>query len=292
MKKVKFGYVAIVGETNVGKSTLLNAILKEKISIATRRKNTTRNMIQGIYNDKDSQIVFIDTPGFIKNTKNIYDKKIEKEISNSISEIDILLFLTPFWKEINDNDLKRINNLKNVKKYLLITQIDRSKNKHEIFTYASKFQKEKTFDKIIPISSRKNLNVTNLIEELKKDLPLDSPHFEIDNKTNYEKEFFIKEIIREKLLLNLNYEIPHQLLIQITNIKENEKKIELEAKIILNRDSHKGIIIGKNGEMIDKIKEFVIYDLEKKYNKKIIIKFIIKVEKDWKNKANIIGENY
>lgn len=288
MKKINFGYVAIIGETNVGKSTLLNAILKEKVSIATRRKNTTRNMIQGIYNDSNSQIVFIDTPGFLKNIKSVYDKKIEKEINNSISEIDIILFLIPFWKDINKNDLKRINNLKNIKKYLIITQIDRAKNKEEIFNYARKYKDEKAFDKIIPISAKKNLNIFNLLEELKKDLPLDIPHFELADKSIYDKDFFIKEIIREKLLLNLNYEIPHQILIEIISLKENEKKMEIEAKIILNKENHKGIIIGKQGEMINKVKEFVIKDLEKKYNKKIILKFIIKVEKDWKNKINII----
>lgn len=289
MEKVKFGFVSIIGEANAGKSTLLNKILKDNISIATKRKNTTKKSIKAIYNDQDSQIVFVDTPGFLK-VRTLYDKKVNSEIDNFLQDLNIILFLTPFYQEINENKINQIFKLKgNAKIYLIITKIDLDLGKQKVFQIATKYKKYK-FDKIIPISSKKNLNINNLIDEIKKDLSLEDIQYSKENNIEESKQSWIEETIRGKILLNFNDEIPHQVLVRTINFKETKDKLEIQIQILVNKNSQKGIIIGKNGEMINKIKEYSKKDIEKKYKKKVYLNISVKTEIDWKNKNSILKE--
>ncbi len=289
-EKIKFGFVAIIGKPNSGKSTLLNSILNKKISIATNRKNTTRNNIKGIYNDLDSQIVFIDTPGFLEE-KNLLDEKMKKNILESISYADLILYLEPFWKDVDENYINKLNLIKEKNKMIyLISQIDKSKNQEEIFKRGQEIFNKELFKEIIPISSKKNFNIEKLISIIKNYLEFDLPYYDRNNSLEYDKKFYSSEIIREKILLLLNYELPHRIFVKIEDFKEGEEKIKIFANIYVEKDSQKIILIGKNGEKIKRISSFATSELKNYFNKKVELKIFIKVRKNWKNSESIIKE--
>ncbi len=291
-EKIKFGFVTIVGKPNSGKSTLLNKIIGHKLSIVTYKKNTTRNQIRGIYNDQDSQIVFMDTPGFIK-SKSSLDADMHQRILDSIKEVDIILYLIPFWKKLDNEYLKTINltkNNTNIKKYLLLTKIDKSNTKQEIYESANQYKDTDTFDKIMPISSFKNLNIDNLISEIKSDLKLDFNHYDRDRSFEVDDKFYVAEIIREKALFNLNNEIPHNLFVKIDYFKEKKDLIFVRAEIIVNRENLKNIIIGKQGSKVKIIGQKAREELENYFSKKIFLEIFVKVRKNWQNKDSIIKE--
>lgn len=285
----KSGFVTIIGEPNSGKSTLLNTLIKNKLSIVSFKKNTTRNQIKGIYNDNNSQIIFIDTPGFLfKKTK--LDEQMQKRITNSLKDVDIILYLLPFWKEISIEYLKSIKFTKNKisKKYILLTKIDKAINQKQIVEKAIKIDSENLFDKIIPISSVKGKNVEHLISEIKKDLTDNVAYYDRNLSHEYSNEFYVSEIIREKILFKLKDEIPHNIFVKVEEINNKKKNIYINAEIILSREGFKKIIIGKNGEMIKKIGEMSRKELEKYYNKKIFLELFVKVKKDWQNRESIV----
>ena len=287
--KIKFGFVAIVGKPNAGKSTLLNYLIGHKISIATPKQNTTRNQIKGIYNDKDSQIVFVDTPGFIK-AKTKLDKDMHQRIIDSIKGVDIILYLLPFWKDLDEDYLRSINLIENTsaKKYLLLSKIDKSNKKEEIFLAAKKHNKTNYFDKIIPISSFRNINLMELINEIKKDIKIDIAYYEREKSHEYSDQFYVAEIIREKVLYNLNEEIPHHLFVAIEEFEIKDNSVFIRAELIIDRENLKRIIVGKNGEMIKKISQKSRQELENYFGKKVFIESFVKVRKDWQNKDSII----
>ncbi len=292
METHKFGFVTIVGKPNVGKSTLLNSIIGYKIAIATPKKNTTRNQIRGIYNDDNSQIVFIDTPGFLE-TKNRLDEKMHKSISESLVGVEVILYLLPFWKQLDNNYLQTINFFANIhsKKYLVLTKIDKAKNKEEVMKYVSTLEHKELFDKIIPTSALKTLNIKHLIEEIKLDLPKDALfYYDRDQIHENSDEFYISEIIREKLLLNFNEEIPYNVFVHVESIENKKEVISIFAEIILDRESHKKIIIGKDGAKLKKIGIEARKELENYFNKKIYLELFVKVRRDWKNKESILNE--
>ncbi len=291
MQKYKFGFVTIVGKPNVGKSTLLNSIIGYKIAIATPKKNTTRNQIRGIYNDDDSQIVFVDTPGFLE-SKNRLDEKMRKSISESLVGVEIILYLLPFWKQLDQDYLQTINFFANMhpKKYLVLTKVDKAKNKEEVMEYVSKLGHKELFEKIIPTSALKSLNVEHLIEEIKLDLPKDIRYFDKDQIHENSDEFYISEIIREKILFNFNEEIPYDVFVHVESIEHKPNVISIFAEIIIGRENHKKIIIGKDGEKLKKIGREARQELETYFNKKIYLDLFVKVRKDWQNKESILKE--
>ncbi len=287
--KIKSGFVTIVGKPNAGKSTLLNCIIGHKISIATHKQNTTRNQIKGIYNDENSQIVFIDTPGFIT-AKTKLDQDMHQRIINSIKGVNIILYLLPFWKELDEDYLNTIEITKDVsiKKYLLLTKIDKASNKQLIFEAASKFNNNKYFNKIIPISSHRDLNIDNLLKEIKKDLKEDIAYYQRENSHEYSDQFYCAEIIREKALFNLNEEIPHHLFVSIEEFELKKDKVFVRAEIIVDRDNLKKIVVGKNGEKIKIIGQKAREELEQYFGKKVFIETFVKVRENWQNKDSII----
>lgn len=286
----KSGFVAIVGKTNSGKSTLINKLVNKKVSIATRRINTTRVQVRAIYNSQDSQIVFLDTPGFLKiNTK--LDKKMNNIIKESLEGVEVILFLIPFWDSFDEEYLKRINIFKNlnIKKFCLLTQIDRSKNKAEILEKIDQISKENIFDEIIPISSVRNINIDILIEKIKSFLPEAHPYYEKDKTSDISDSDYVSEIIREKCLLAFSQEIPHQIFVKTKKIQKKGEIINIFSEIIVARESLKSIVIGKKGEMIKKIGIQSRSDLEKYFNKKVFLETKVKVEKDWMNNDSFIN---
>ncbi len=285
----KSGFVTIVGKPNAGKSTLLNAIIKEKVAIATPKKNTTRNQIKGIYNDDDSQIVFIDTPGFLKDNS-LLEKHMKSRISDSINGVDIVLFLLPFWKNLDEEYLRNIQFSTNgdTKKYILLSKIDKATNKKDLYDAAIAAEETGIFDKIIPISSIRNTNIDHLIFEIKKDLNEDVAYYDRDKTHEFTDDFYVAEIIREKALFNLSEEIPHEMFVTIPKLERKKGTIYINAEIILARDSLKSIVIGKNGEMLGKIGTAARIELEKYFGKKIYLETFVKVRKKWQEKDSII----
>ena len=285
----KSGFVTIVGKPNAGKSTLLNYIIGHKVSIATNKQNTTRNQIKGIYNDDNSQIVFVDTPGFIR-VKTRLDEDMHKRIKDSLKGVNVILYLLPFWKELDEDYLINIELVKNskAKKYLLLTKVDKAENKTKVFEAAAKFNENDIFDKVIPISSHRDVNIETLISEIKKDLKDDVAYYEKNISHEFSEKFYISEIIREKALFNLNDEVPHHLFINIDEFSQKENVIYIRAEIIIDRENLKRIVIGKNGDKLKIIGKKSKEELERYFDKKVFIETFVKVKKDWQNKDSII----
>ncbi len=285
----KSGFVTIVGKPNAGKSTLLNYLIGHKVSIATHKKNTTRNQIKGIYNDEDSQIVFVDTPGFIE-TKTKLDEDMRQRIVDSLKGVDIILYLLPFWKELDEEYLQAIELTKksSAKKYLLLTKVDKADAKAEVFQAAAKFQEDSMFDKIIPVSSFKDINLDNLIMEIKKDIKEDIAYYDKDKSNEYTDEFYCSEIIREKALFNLDQEIPHHLFVAIEEFELGKDLVKMRAEIIVDRENLKRIIVGKEGSKIKIIGQKAREELESYFGRKVYLETFVKVRKDWQNKDSII----
>ncbi len=287
--KIKSGFVTIVGKPNAGKSTLLNYIIGHKVSIATHKQNTTRNQIRGIYNDQDSQIIFVDTPGFIS-VKTKLDEDMHQRILDSMKGVNVILYLLPFWKDLDEDYLKTIEITKNTKakKYLLLTKVDKADNKASVYEAAAKFNETKYFDKILPISSFKNINIDQLIEEVKKDLELDIAYYGREDSHEYTDKFYAAEIIREKALFNLDEEIPHHLFVSIEEFELTDKKVFLRAELIVDSENLKRIVVGKEGSMIKIIGQKAREELENYFGRPVYIETFVKVRKDWKNKDSII----
>ncbi|MGL5640221.1 MAG: GTPase Era [Mycoplasmoidaceae bacterium] len=284
---MKIGYVSIVGKPNVGKSTLINNILNKKISIATFKPQTTRNKIYAVYQDDDSQIIFIDTPGF-HNSKNKLDLFLNSEVKSSLKKSETCVFLTDPSREFDDEDfdlIKQISsfNVKNV--ICLINKIDICKNQ-EIEDRYSFIQKQYPNFIIKKISANNNEEVKTFLSYLKTILE-DSEHPLIENieDLDYSDEFMINEVVREKILLNFQQEIPYSVAVVTQKISYDKEKnlTRIYADIIVEKESQKPIIIGKSGAMIKKIGTLAREELLEIYNSKIFLELNVKVRKNWRN---------
>ena len=288
---MKSGFVAIIGKPNAGKSTLINAILNEKISIATHKAQTTRNAILGILNEPDYQIVFIDTPGIHSPTSSL-GTYMNKEAMSQAAGVDVVYYIVDGNKGLQEDDeeiLKQVFSYE-VPVFLLLNKIDELKSDRVIKRLAYADQNY-NFNEIIPISALKKENLDELLNTTKKYLTDSIQYYSSDSKTNMNIDFQISEIIREKLIINTDKEIPHLCAVQVEKIKENESKVFIDACIICNKDSHKGIIIGKSGTMLKKINENACSDIKKLFNnKRIILSLYVKVEEDWLNKQKKLFE--
>ena len=277
----KCGYVALVGNTNAGKSTLLNKLVGQKISIVLPKKQTTRDNIIGILTENNTQIVFVDTPGIHK-SKTLLDKSMNKQIRTATESVDLVLYLTDSTKEVSDEQISYLTKLKEkeIPILILLTKIDIS-NKERIFSAMEKL-KELNLD-IIPISTFRNKNLDVLLSKIEEFLPeCESFIYDEDELTDKSIKFISKEIIREKMLYLLEDEIPHGIAIDITLF--DEESGEIHADIICEKSSHKGIIIGKGGLMLKEIGTRARKDIEKLLGKKVNLKLFVKVEENWRNK--------
>ena len=280
MKKV--GFVGLVGSPNAGKSSILNAIFQEKIAIVSDKVQTTRDAIKGIYNDQEAQIVFIDTPGFHK-PQNQLQVYMNKQIENTLLDLDLLIYVLDAKYELGKKEqriLKRIRELKDIKKIAVINKIDLI-DENKLNRIFDNLEKEELFDAILPISVLKFFDVKQFINLIKKELPTGYQFYEDDALVDYTHEFYIEEIVREKLFLNTHQEVPHSVAINIYDIEKEKNKWFIMIDIIVERDSQKGIIIGKNGSNIKKIGTLARKELEKKLNLKIYLDIKVKVVKKW-----------
>ena len=294
MEKFKSGFVSIIGRTNVGKSTLLNSLVGEKVAIMTNKTQTTRTAIRAIVNRKNSQIIFIDTPGIHKPKNKLGNTMIETAFG-TISEVDVILFMIEATsKEIGRGDSRILEKLKetNKKVILIINKIDLVK-KEDIVKLIELYSKEYNFEAIIPTSALKNKEIETILEEIEKLLKEGPAYYNIDEYTDQTSRQLVEEVIREKALKLLDDEIPHGLYVEVEKMKESrtqnkEKIYNIEATIYCLRDSHKGIIIGKNGQMLKRIGTYARQDLEKMLGTKINLKTWVKVRKDWQDEDLII----
>lgn len=287
---MKSGFISVVGRANVGKSTLMEKILKEKISIISNKPQTTRDKIQIIYNDNDSQIIFIDTPG-IQTPQNKLQEKLFEFSEESLKESDIVTFVVDNSLEIGRLDNKIIEMLKviNVPKILLINKIDLL-NQYEYQQIKQKYEDMDMFDDIIGISALANDNIDQYIERIKEMLDEGPAYYDRDMITDRSERFIVSEIIREKALNNLSAEVPHGIAVRIDNFKQRENKnlIDIDATIIVEKNSHKEIVIGKAGSMVKKIGMDSRKEIEKFLDSKVNLKLWVKVEKDWRKKEKLV----
>ena len=288
----KSGYVSVVGRPNVGKSTLLNAIIGEKISAISSKPQTTRQNITFIHTDDDSQIIFLDTPG-IQRPKNKLGEFMLTESKESIDEADVITYIVDTSKRIGKAERSIIDILKEYEGklpiILLINKVDTIK-KDELLEIISMYAKEEIFNEIIPISAMKNDGVDIYIETLKKYLKPGPMYYPEDMITDKNERFIVAEIIREKGLRYLNEEVPHGLAISIEKFKKREDKniYDIEANIYVERDSHKGILIGKGGSMLKRIGTEAREDAERLLDAKVNLQIWVKVEKNWRERDNLV----
>jgi GTP-binding protein Era len=286
----KAGYVAIVGEPNVGKSTLLNAMLGQKISIVTSKPQTTRQRIIGIFNQQNAQIVFLDTPGLIKPKYLLHDEML-KHAESALDEADIILLMTHprAAKELPEEVLKRILPHCKVKPVFLVINKADTANKLDIQQAIQSYAKLEYFEEIIPISALKGNNIEKIIELLIHYLPEHDAYFPIDIVSEFPERFFVAEFIREQIFNNLREEIPYSTAVEIREFKEREKgKTFINADIIVERDSQKGIVIGKNGEALKIIGTAARKEIETFLEQKVYLELHVKVREKWRESEAMI----
>ncbi|MCH5225143.1 MAG: GTPase Era [Muribaculaceae bacterium] len=282
----KAGFVNIVGNPNVGKSTLMNDLVGERISIITSKAQTTRHRITGIVNTPEYQIVFSDTPGVLKPKYKLQESMLGFS-EGALTDADILLYVTDVVEdpEKNKEFLDRVAN-ENVPVLLVINKIDLLKNDAELQELVDKWHARLPKAEIFPTSATERFNVDNLMKRIIELLPVSPPFFGKDALTDKPARFFVTEIIREKLLLNYDKEIPYSAEVVVEKFEEKEGSIHIMSVIYVERDTQKGIIIGKGGDKIKKVGIEARQDIERFFGKRVYLEIFVKVEKDWRNREN------
>ena len=283
----KFGFVSLSGRTNVGKSTLLNSFFQKKITITSRKPQTTRNRILGILSEENSQIVFLDTPGVHLGYKRQLNKVMNKLASQCYEEVDLVLFLIDRtkWQLEEDKILESLRNL-NKPVVLVINKIDRLKEKSKLFAFIDEISKKFNFLAIIPISALRKDNLLELKKIIQNNLEIGPSHFPENEITEFSDAFYISEIIREKAINRLGDELPYRINVVIEKIIEHKKLKTIYAAIITESKSQKGIILGKQGSMIKAIGTASRKELEKEFSKKVNLQLWVKANKNWTNDVN------
>ncbi len=286
----KSGFVNIVGNPNVGKSTLMNDLVGERISIITSKAQTTRHRITGIVNAPGYQIVFSDTPGVLKPKYKLQESMLEFS-EGALTDADILIYVT----DVVEDPTKNADFLDRVAKetvpvLLVINKVDLVKNSAELETIVDKWKERLPKAEIFPVSATERFNVDNLMKRIVELLPEGQPYFGTDALTDKPARFFVTEIIREKILLNYDKEIPYSVEVIVEKFEEKETAIHIMAVIYVERDTQKGIIIGKGGQKLKRVGIEARKDIEKFFDKKVYLEMFVKVEANWRNRENKLRE--
>ncbi|MCG2360741.1 GTPase Era [Staphylococcus epidermidis] len=291
MTEHKSGFVSIIGRPNVGKSTFVNRVIGHKIAIMSDKAQTTRNKIQGVMTRDDAQIIFIDTPGIHKPKHKLGDYMM-RVAKNTLSEIDAIMFMVNVNEDIGRGDEYIMEMLKNVKTpiFLVLNKIDLV-HPDTLMPKIEQYQSYMEFTDIIPISALEGLNVDHFIDVLKSFLP-EGPKYYPDNQiSDHPEQFVVSEIIREKILHLTSEEIPHAIGVNVDRmIKEDEDRVRIEATIYVERDSQKGIVIGKGGKKLKEVGKRARRDIEMLLGSKVYLELWVKVQRDWRNKVNFIRQ--
>jgi GTP-binding protein Era len=294
MAEFKSGFVAIIGRTNVGKSTLINKLVGEKVAITVNKSQTTRTAIRAIVNRENAQIIFIDTPGVHKPKTKLGETMLETAYEIA-EDVDIILFIVDCSKkEITKGDRIILEKIKEInrKTILILNKIDLIQ-KEDILKVIDMYRKEYDFEEIIPISALNNKGVTTILDAIEKNLKPGPAYYDIDEYTDQTSRQLVEEVIREKALKFLSEEVPHGIYVEVEkmklrNTKKGEEIYDVDATIYCLRNSHKGIIIGKNGEMLKRIVTSARMELEKMLGTKLNLKVWVKVKEDWQDKDSIV----
>ncbi len=291
----KSGFVTLIGRPNVGKSTLMNRIIGQKIAITSNKQQTTRNRIQTVFTDDRGQIVFVDTPGVHK-AKNKLGEYMVGVTHKALKDVDVICWLIEPTTYIGASEQHIIDVLKDTKipVILVINKVDTIK-KDEILPVIDKYKSELKFAEIVPVSARNGDNITDLVESIFKHLPYGPYYYSEDTVTDQPMRQIVAELIREKALHALNQEIPHGIAVVIDSMKDRKKGKEtitdIQATIICERDSHKGIIIGKGGAMLKKIGANARYEIERQLENKVNLQLWVKVKKEWRD-SDVLIKNF
>lgn len=277
------GFAAIIGRTNVGKSTLMNQIIGQKIAITSNKPQTTRNKIQTVYTSEEGQIVFVDTPGIHKSKNKLGDYMVNVAW-HSLKDVDIVLWLVEPSTFIGAGDRLIIEELKknNTATILVINKTDTIK-REDVLKIIDLYRKEYEFKEIIPVCALKGDNVEVLLKCIMTYLPYGVPFYDEDTVTDQPERQIVAELIREKVLKCLDDEIPHGVAVAIDSMKFEKKICKIDATIVCEKDSHKGIIIGKQGTMLKKIGSMARYDIEEMLEMKVFLQLWVKIKKDWRD---------
>lgn len=287
----KSGFIALIGRPNVGKSTLLNRIIGQKIAIMSDKAQTTRNKIQGVYTTDDAQLIFIDTPGIHKPKHSLGDFMLKTAYS-ALKGVDAIMVVVNASEKIGPGDRLVIDRVRDSKVpvYLLINKIDLIE-KEDLFSIIESYTNEYDFDEVFPISATQGTNVCELVEKLKDSMPLGPQYYPADQVMDHPEYFVVAEFIREKVLHLTREEIPHSVAVQVQSMQRNEEdQIEVQATIIVERSSQKGIIIGKQGSMIKKIRQLAQRDIKRLLGENVYLELWVKVQKGWRERINVLNE--
>ncbi len=286
---MKSGFVAIIGKPNAGKSTILNALLERDIAIVTNKAQTTRNAIRGIYDDGEYQIVFVDTPGIHK-ARHSLGKIMNQDAFDSTKNVDAIVLVVDASKKFNEGDRVIMNAIHNdVPLFLVINKIDLMRLP-EIEEVKKIYSQAYPKAKLIEMSAIENFNIEVLLDEIKKIIKDGPRYYPEDAISDKDAAFYVSEIIREKLLKYLKEEVPHELAVRVDNIEHKKDEVYIKATIIVDRESHKGIVIGKGGKMIRMIGTKSRKTLEEYFNKHIFLELFVSVKEDWINNPRILKE--
>ena len=287
----KSGFVSIVGRPNVGKSTLMNNVVGEKIAIMSDKPQTTRNTIQAVYTDEEAQVVFLDTPGIHK-PKNKLGEFMVKSATDAFKNVDLVLFVVDESKKIGPGDRKIIDDLKNIKTpvVLVLNKIDQL-NEEELFDLMKMYNAEGVFEQIVPISALKGRNINELLKVIKSHLEEGPQYFPDYMITDQPERVLVSELIREKVLHYIHDEVPHGVAVEIERMKSRKDKeiVDISAVIYCERDSHKGIIIGKNGRKLKSIGKSARADIELLLGSQANLQLWVKVKENWRNLQNYVS---
>lgn len=290
-EKYKSGFVALIGRPNVGKSTLMNCLIGQKIAITSKKPQTTRNRIQTVYTSDEGQIVFVDTPGIHK-AKNKLGNYMVTTAEHSLREVDVILWLVEPTDYIGAGERHIIEQLKKVNTpvILVINKID-TVRREQLLGYIDAYRKELDFAEIVPVSALKEDNTDVLIQQVMKYLPYGPAFYDEDTITDQPVRQLVAELIREKVLRSIDEEIPHGVAVTIESMKYGKKFVNIEATIICERDSHKGIIIGKGGAMLKKIGSMARPEIEDLLEQHVNLQLWVKVKKDWRD-SDFLMKNF
>ena len=287
----KSGFVSIIGRPNVGKSTLMNNVVGEKIAIMSDKPQTTRNTIQAVYTDEEAQVVFLDTPGIHK-PKNKLGEFMVKSATDAFKNVDLVLFVVDESKKIGPGDRKIIDDLKNIKTpvVLVLNKIDQL-NEEELFDLMKMYNAEGVFEQIVPISALKGRNINELLKVIKSHLEEGPQYFPDYMITDQPERVLVSELIREKVLHYIHDEVPHGVAVEIERMKSRKDKeiVDISAVIYCERDSHKGIIIGKNGRKLKGIGKSARADIELLLGSQANLQLWVKVKENWRNLQNYVS---
>ena len=288
---MKCGFVSLVGRPNVGKSTLLNSILGMKLAITSNVSGTTRNVIQGIYNDDDSQIIFVDTPGIHK-PNNKLGSLMNKKAYDHTEGVDVILFLVDISKGFGRGDQFILDKIKDkdIPIFLLLNKIDQVKNKEKLLEDINELKEKHDFKEIIPISALKQDNINTLIQCIKKYLEESEQIFSEEELTNVSTRFIMAEFVREKILELTHDEIPHTITCYVEDYKEEEKIVHIQVLIVVERENIKKMIIGKQGSMLKEVGTRARKDMEKFLGKKVFLETYVKTLKNWRDEEKYFLE--